>query len=432
MEPNIRFLLSSRIPSIRAAERAAPLKIKYLVVGGHQIIVNTTRYEYGIYQVDREDGVPRLLSGTSELNERWTCDVDEFGIRDYITNGMLPGNNGLDERNLFGERDFENIPTNEGRLEKLKETLEIEKQTYNQLLGPQTHPIGKFPTTHNEMVQFYRDEVFWSLDDEEMSNEDIEKAERKIELMENELLPFENKRNNIRPKFEIHLFKSQFNSQPQVIERIKYTGDLHEAEESILNFMFSKREIDAYRFSIYDHCPVIVMPRDLKLRISSLALSPKVSVKGVKSVVDASSFPLEEMSIFVNEERDELDYEFVRTAKLLDIYGKADQLLPFLLNFQNQNVFVRFKSNVFLSNDDFVVLIRSWVETDKPIGTLFTFEYRYEKDIIRTLNFIRNQIDSAVAVNNCVHIPMRNFKLLKISYNDRKETELAIMPSVLA
>uniref|UniRef100_A0A1I7UDU2 F-box domain-containing protein n=1 Tax=Caenorhabditis tropicalis TaxID=1561998 RepID=A0A1I7UDU2_9PELO len=52
MEPNTRFLLSSRSPSIRLIEKLVPLKVDELVFGGHFIKVNQKFYDYGVYHVD--------------------------------------------------------------------------------------------------------------------------------------------------------------------------------------------------------------------------------------------------------------------------------------------------------------------------------------------------------------------------------------------
>uniref|UniRef100_A0A1I7TAH3 F-box C protein n=1 Tax=Caenorhabditis tropicalis TaxID=1561998 RepID=A0A1I7TAH3_9PELO len=223
MDPNTRILLSSRVPSIAKIEKLVPLRIKNLVIGFHNIRINETSYGYEIYQVDSTKNVPVKVSGINLLNHKLTCDVDEFGIRDYITKagGMLPGNTGNQEANLFGEYDREVIPTDEGRLQKLERILETQKRYLLQCRHP-NNILGSWNPNFREY-------------------ESIEDWEEKIKMMEHELLPFQNRRNNIRPKFEIHVTKRQEDSPHQVIERVNYTGDLHKAEERIFQFMFSKR-----------------------------------------------------------------------------------------------------------------------------------------------------------------------------------------------
>uniref|UniRef100_A0A1I7UDT8 BTB domain-containing protein n=1 Tax=Caenorhabditis tropicalis TaxID=1561998 RepID=A0A1I7UDT8_9PELO len=409
LDPNTRFLLSSRIPSIRSTEKAVPLKIKELAVGDHEIKVNKTIYEYGIYQVDCK--IPYKVSGYNDLNRRWTCNVDEFGIRDFITEagGVLPGYRGS-ETDLFGDRDFRFLRSSDSQLENLRKKLEDEKERYNQLLTYRPAENLNSDAAIAHLLQITSSVYFKSLpyylipeyryklyrNDEELVKRSIEYTKKRNEKMENELLPFENKRNNIRPKFEIHLTKSQYPSEPQVIERVNYTGDIHKAEESILKFMFSKRRhiVDARKFSISHDCPIALLPRDLKIRTPILGLPKNVSMEVVKSIIDASSLPLEELYIFVNEAQ-EMDPEFIKTTDLLYLCGEAEKLFPFLFSLTNQIVVIDFQCEDFLTDEEFVVLIRNWVETKKPLGTCFTLSNYQEEDTTRTLNFIRNQIDGA-------------------------------------
>uniref|UniRef100_A0A1I7T3S3 FBA_2 domain-containing protein n=1 Tax=Caenorhabditis tropicalis TaxID=1561998 RepID=A0A1I7T3S3_9PELO len=77
MDPNTRIILSSRIPSIRTAERAVPLKIDFLEIGNRFIKVNETKYEYGSYQDDFKDKCYYKVSGYYRYNYTLVCDVDE-------------------------------------------------------------------------------------------------------------------------------------------------------------------------------------------------------------------------------------------------------------------------------------------------------------------------------------------------------------------
>uniref|UniRef100_A0A1I7T3S0 FTH domain-containing protein n=1 Tax=Caenorhabditis tropicalis TaxID=1561998 RepID=A0A1I7T3S0_9PELO len=78
---------------------------------------------------------------------------------------------------------------------------------------------------------------------------------------------------------EIHVTKREINSSASyVIERIKYTGNFHKAEESLREFMFGKRQhaVRVDDFDIIQRCP-IQMPCDLKIRIKTLSLTDNVA-----------------------------------------------------------------------------------------------------------------------------------------------------------
>uniref|UniRef100_A0A1I7TAI6 PRE_C2HC domain-containing protein n=1 Tax=Caenorhabditis tropicalis TaxID=1561998 RepID=A0A1I7TAI6_9PELO len=269
MDPNTRILLSSRAPSIRNAEKAVPLRIESLSIKHHRVSVNNIGYECGIYQVDCKNKQPYRVSGLSRLNWKRTCNVDEFGTRDYISaaGGMLPANNGHFENNLFGSYYREIIPTNEGRFQKLEEALEIEKQRLNQLMNyrPNENPVNnnieakicsKFRVIHYDPPRLYNRKDLELLKNEKMVKAAIRYVKDRIRQMKQELVLFQNKSKNIRPKFEIHVVMYQGNLTPRVIERVKYTGDFHKAEENLRDFMFAKRQhvVRVKSFSIKQAC----------------------------------------------------------------------------------------------------------------------------------------------------------------------------------
>uniref|UniRef100_A0A1I7TAK4 FBA_2 domain-containing protein n=2 Tax=Caenorhabditis tropicalis TaxID=1561998 RepID=A0A1I7TAK4_9PELO len=408
MEPNIRFLLSSRAPSIRVTDKVVPLKINKMLLLEHGIRVNQTSYEYGIYQVDNNK-ILLEVSGFSGLNFIWTCDVDEFGVRDYI--------------NRAGE---------------------LEKERYDQLINyrPKDNKINDknnifdFYHIRHDVAQKYKKEELELLENEEMVKEAIEYTNKRIKRMEHELLPFENKRKNIRPKFEIQLTKQQTNSEPCVIERVKYEGDLHKAGISLMKFMFTKRQhaIQVKSLIIMPRCSIQIPP-DMKLRFKHLELVIHVStsIETLKPIIDESSFPCEKLKIyFGSNEGQELDQEFIKHFKVLLIDGTTELSLPLIQNLQNQIVHFQLYSNSFVQRDDFIVLIRNWVAISKPIGTCFTFNfYKDESFMIQILNRVKDQIEGSRAGNKCVDIPMRNSTVLKVSYKPLRGNRFLMKMAVL-
>uniref|UniRef100_A0A1I7TAJ2 FTH domain-containing protein n=1 Tax=Caenorhabditis tropicalis TaxID=1561998 RepID=A0A1I7TAJ2_9PELO len=457
MDPNTRFLLYTRIPSIRTAERAATLRIKELVIGCHCITINGTLYCYAIYQV--KDKILCRVSTGGRMSWNWICDVDKFGIPDYITKAgnMLPGNNGQVEQNLFGVFDLENIPTNEGRLQKLEGILEVEKQRYNQLLSycPKSNQVNdqqdelgfsKFESFlyRRESTGIFNKETLELLNNQEMVEKAMELLDKRVKKMEFELLPFENKRNNIFPEFEIHVSKTEGDCEPCVIERVKYTGEFHKAEDYLRDFMFSKRHHSVVVKNLKvkeQNCP-IRMPRDLKLRITNLEVIESLptiemvrNVETVKAMIDISSSPLKMLKMsYEPYGGEQLDFEFIKKFEFLYLYDAFDLRLRFIQNIPNRIVKFRRPTNRFLQNQDFLALIRNWVETDKPIGTCFSFFiFKAEEEIaIQVLNTVKNGIDLATVGDKCVNIPMKNSAILKINYehdeNSRLFLKMAVVP----
>uniref|UniRef100_A0A1I7UDU9 F-box domain-containing protein n=1 Tax=Caenorhabditis tropicalis TaxID=1561998 RepID=A0A1I7UDU9_9PELO len=448
MEPNTRFLLSSRCPSIRVLEKTVPLKVDELVFGGNFIRVNRKVYDYGLYQVDCKDA-PWKISGYSSLNERWTDNVDEFGIRDFVTKagGVIPGNGEIFEKTLFGKYDLEKIPTNDGRLEKLKRILEVEKQRYNQLLSFQPEDslfsnkderesFDEFERIRYDTVRIYNKKGLELLKNEEKVKKAVDFLKERIEHMEHEILPFENKINNIRPRFEIHISIRQENSELGVIERLKYTGDLKKAAYSLIKFMFADRghTIQVNKILSPPPCPL-----DLKIKMKIKEIDffgdLSISLKLIKQIMDMSSLPLEKLSIKVDSrDAHEMNQEIIRTAKNLDLGVNDDRIFSFVQNIKNQRVKCNVHSDYFLKNDKFINLIKNWVEVDKPIGTCFKFHFHAIKEVssIKILNHVRHRINGAIFGNKCVNIPMNNSKTLKISYEQLPACNFRIKMTVVS
>uniref|UniRef100_A0A1I7T3S4 BRCA-2_OB1 domain-containing protein n=1 Tax=Caenorhabditis tropicalis TaxID=1561998 RepID=A0A1I7T3S4_9PELO len=445
MDPHTRFLLSSRIPSISVLDRAIPLKIGRLVIGDHFIKVNETEYKYEIYQVDCKDEIPYRVSGECKLNGRWTCDVDEFGIRDYITKAGLPGNNGNQEKNLFGFNDLENIPTEKGHLEKLKRILITEKQRYDQLLCYRPENVSeskkeeresfeKFKAICHDLV--YSDEELELLRSEKFVNKAIENTDERIKQMENELLPFENRRNNIRPKFEIHVVVKRKSLPRVIIERIVYisTGDLHKAGESLMEFMFSKRQnsVVVNQFEINQKCH-IRMPSDLKMRIGNLELKDNISanLELVEPIIDKTSFKKGILTICCKN-NEEIDYKLIAKFSNLVYSDDSSLALPLVQRFQNNRVYFLNNAFLFFENDDFIFLLKNWLKTDKPMGTCFTFPtFQPRKDYIKgILKDVRYHFNEATKGDKCVDIPMRNSTALRMSYKLNDSRYLIILTVV--
>uniref|UniRef100_A0A1I7TAI4 F-box domain-containing protein n=1 Tax=Caenorhabditis tropicalis TaxID=1561998 RepID=A0A1I7TAI4_9PELO len=449
LDPNTRFLLSSRAPSIRTAERAAPLRIGSLLIESHRIWVNNIGYECEVYHKGCKVKRSYRVSGLSRLNGKRTCNVDEFGTRDYIikAGGMLPGNNGDFICSLFGSYDRQIIPTNEGRLQRLKEILEIEKQRLNQIMN--YRPNENLMDRKDEYTSFYLFKIIGTdppklytkkeleiLKNEEMVKKAIKYVKDRIRQMENEINLFQNKSKNIRPKFEIYLVKYQRDCKPRVIEPVKYTGDLHKAEENLRDFMFSNRKhvIRVNLLKINQTCPVR-MPHDLKMRVKNLNFKEKMStaLELVKPIIDESSFPLETLTIYVDhDDVQKSEYEFIRSSKLLFCHMGVYGNFRFILSLQNQKVNFVTLSTQFLRSDNFIVLIKSWVENNKPIGTCFTFSLSELKDEIadQILNKVKDIFVDATAGNKFIQIPMAS-AVLKIIYFRNASSHLFIRMAVV-
>uniref|UniRef100_A0A1I7T3S1 FBA_2 domain-containing protein n=1 Tax=Caenorhabditis tropicalis TaxID=1561998 RepID=A0A1I7T3S1_9PELO len=245
--------------------------------------------------------------------------------------------------------------------------------------------------------------------------------------------------NNDFPRFEIHLRKQRKNLRVYLIERISYTGDFHKAEESLREFMFGKRRhfvvVNKY-FMINQNCPIPI-PCGLKIRTKQLMINNKIStnLELIKPVIDESCLPFEKLSLIVNWSNDtqEIDYEFIKNCKLLKYYYISELQLPQILVLPNQRIYFSTSSYSFLPKEDFILLIKNWIETNKPIDTCFTFRISLfsESYLIELLNHVKESFHQATTGDKCVNIPIRNSTILKISYKQDKHSYYFIEMAVV-
>ncbi|CAO4360196.1 unnamed protein product [Caenorhabditis nigoni] len=99
MEASCRFKLALKIPSIRKAEKAAPLIINRLEIHENRLIVNDTEYRMAVYRQCQADA--GLYNG--EVDD----DSDEFGFKISIDESMQPGDIKLTHSgNMHRRREF--------------------------------------------------------------------------------------------------------------------------------------------------------------------------------------------------------------------------------------------------------------------------------------------------------------------------------------
>uniref|UniRef100_A0A1I7UDV1 FBA_2 domain-containing protein n=2 Tax=Caenorhabditis tropicalis TaxID=1561998 RepID=A0A1I7UDV1_9PELO len=233
-------------------------------------------------------------------------------------------------------------------------------------------------------------------------------------------------------RFEIHIGTFR-NFDLRVIERVEYTGDLKKAAYSLMKFMFAKRRhiVQVNTLKNTPPCPI-----NLKMRFKHIFLGAGLSLKlkRVKPIIDESSLPLEKLTIVVNHHNvHEMDQEIIRTAKILDLRVYDHQIFSFVQIAANMVTEYDFGLCGSPNNEDFIDLIKNWVETDRSTGTCFTFKCYDSKEnsFIQFLNHINERIDGAVVGNRCVDIPMNNFKKLKISYEELPSCEFQIKMTVV-
>ncbi|CAL2034158.1 unnamed protein product [Caenorhabditis brenneri] len=91
-KPNLRFELSRRIPSIRLTEKAVPLRIDNLLIGGHGIHVNNSKYIVRTIRFFPPSGIVPRGRRFDYLTHDSEWDLDEWGFDDFSSETVFtPG-----------------------------------------------------------------------------------------------------------------------------------------------------------------------------------------------------------------------------------------------------------------------------------------------------------------------------------------------------
>ncbi|EGT49493.1 hypothetical protein CAEBREN_15482 [Caenorhabditis brenneri] len=89
MDPNIRFLLSMRAPSLRKTDQIVPLHIHHLSFDHLRMTINNTEYKFGTYQYS-EVVHPQVLEANQTGGVPY--DLDQYGFEDIsFYNDVTPG-----------------------------------------------------------------------------------------------------------------------------------------------------------------------------------------------------------------------------------------------------------------------------------------------------------------------------------------------------
>lgn len=438
LDPNMRFLISTRIPSLQVVEKSVPLRIDKLDFSVDSFAVNGVEYFIGIQQIHPNN---ELSAHAKQIRDKggWEYDVDVFGGPEHFLGDevVLPGDVVL-EQTTAGGYDFMGVATrNEEQLAKYISGLELELRSLERK-KTRYQPTGlfiPFPVLLNSGE--YREKMNeWRRSNPEgvkNTPEQLEYSQRwhyqdileRIADTRNDLHQLISRRDNIRPRFEMQLTISL--PRGRLIERVEYTKKRYEAKKSLLNSLLGNRTRTVFVKSlIVDRYKKIRLPPGLKLKIRELKTNgcPKKAYLALKHVVEEDSYPLDQLEIRHSVIPQDINHEIVTNAKTLKVeVWSAKRAVQFFENLRNKIVHSVIDEIGF--EMDYVEIIRSWLEVGRENGTCFTFVYKFKRQVVKVLKTVQRNFDDIVIGNKNVVIPMNHFSQLRVSYKsvevDEKE-----------
>ncbi|KAF1767521.1 hypothetical protein GCK72_007480 [Caenorhabditis remanei] len=418
MDPNVRFKISHRLPSISSTDKVVPLRIEKLDLGDLTTTVNQTTYKLGIYREYKEG--EKITFRTQRYNEfgGFPRDFDRFGFE------IFPGHNVLDPGDV-------SLPCPYSLVRQVeRDTVHIERM-------------------YKTRLTFYEDVLETRLGSEKIEIPDeedddaimkryylslpIKELERHIGEIHEDLQPFECRRFNLKPPFVCYIMLTITSKSHKQVSRIPYNMKLHEAMKALNSFLFGGRrqsiQVQNLQFAINE--TILRLPIGFKIKLEQLKGLNNLAMRhdAILSMLDKKSFPLKSVSFFAD---DETDFQFLDVGKTtsltaMDVNPEID-LFSILKTLSNQRVNLSFYDSDF-GIGEYLGLVQSWIENERPIGTCYSFGIVEENTARQILKLVRANVERAKRSKRCVSIPIRNSARLELYYipmkslNDSEQEE---------
>ncbi|CAL2034199.1 unnamed protein product [Caenorhabditis brenneri] len=364
MDAHTRINVSSRIPSIRKAEKSVPLKIKYLCFGFYSIGIDNTEYQVGIF---RDYGALKTPNYVEKCNEEGGSyyDIDEDGFEDSSTmeQKILPEDIAIKPLEIKEPlpRNDDTIRQKEAEIIDLKNQISELDTQYKKYLSDHGFETIEELAEQLHSAQERNDEPLYQT----LSSAFLEMRFRNawimsrlndIDKIRHYIQCYNDFRNKISPPYRsyIHLTASQTEDLKEgrigeQIERVEYNKLLPFALRAVSDFIFKGRRHPVYVESIFiEQQNIIRAPCDLKLKIRNVDLffeSPGLASSALKPIIHCSTFPLKELKVrnylfdpLINS--NDFQCELAKNAEklIIDCSGNNVIWLPILLDLQNKNV----------------------------------------------------------------------------------------------
>ncbi|KAF1764418.1 hypothetical protein GCK72_004366 [Caenorhabditis remanei] len=443
MEPNTRFQISLRIPSVSSLESRIPLKIENLAFTGLETKVNEVSYQV---RVNRDYGRNETPSDVHRMNQRGGSndDIDQYGV--IIFPGLdhvLPGD--IDLRN----RVHRDIPENtEGQAQHLVNVLsgDIDLRTTVQ----RDH---WFNTEESEQTVVQQLRVFKMLlaerlnqeyieDDETRNavvggawnalvetyrimtlNYSVETIQNRIQSLRDSLRPFNNRRDNRIPPSTAWIQFTTRSPKGITIQRVAYNKYLYEARKTVHTKLFGNRgsSISVKNLNIIHHDRILRFPAATIFKIENLEVTNWNSreFERFKQVIHPSSLPIRRLKVSSSVFTADFQHAIAREAKYLIIDNAFANAFaswtPILLNLTNRRVCLK-NENTLNSPNNYMDLIENWLQQGRPVGTCFHMGIKNEETVKQCLDTLKQRQEVIGSSEKQVQLRINAALMLEVSY----------------
>ncbi|EFO83246.1 hypothetical protein CRE_13583 [Caenorhabditis remanei] len=414
MEPNIRFRISLRMPSISSLEKRIPLKIEDLKFSFFDTKVNKFSYRVGLYLDYGSNEIPFNAYGSNASGGSYK-DIDQYGFTIYPgLNDVLPGDVDLRRGELYiSSNDTDRIEQNLVQVLRIYKMELAERLNQQYIDDDETRRIAVGPW----------DELIGASTRERAAKKSVEDIQLAIETTREDLMPFNNRRNNWTPPYTACIQLSVKSTKGFQFQRVLYNKYLHEAEKAIHTRLFGNRReiISVKNLKIDLDDQVLRFPEGTILKIENLEVFGWSSshFECLTNIIDPSSFPIQQLKMESFLSSLDFRHSIAREAKSLIINNDTNEIdswTPILLNLTNRRVCLM-NENQRDPPNDYVDLIVNWLERGRPVGTTFSMGLKNENTAKQCLDTLKQRQEAQGSSENHVQLCINASLMLNVSYD---------------
>ncbi|EFO83300.1 hypothetical protein CRE_13632 [Caenorhabditis remanei] len=417
MDPNKRFQISFRMPSISSLESRTPLKIENLTFSKVHTEVNKVSYQLGVYRDYGRNETPynvlRMNQGGGSLSE-----IDQYGLIIHPeVNIALPGD--IDLRTTAQRDVLANTEESEQDVvqqlrvlkmilaERLNQEYIEDDETRNAAVG---EPANAFVETYREITL----------------KASVETIQSRIQYLRNLLRALKNRQDNRVPPCTPWIQLSMRSSTGVTIQRVAYNKYLYEATKAVTTKLFGNRgsNISVKNLIIEPHSPfsnhILRFPAGTILKIDNLEVAfwNSLVFERFKQVIHPSSLPIQRLKISSNTLSADFQHTIAREPKRLIISNDINEnrsWTPILRNLTNRRVYLE-NENARNPPNDYMDLIENWLERGRPVGTCFYMGIKSEETVKQCLDTLKQREEVVGSSEKQVQLRINAATMLEVSY----------------
>ncbi|CAO4367406.1 unnamed protein product [Caenorhabditis nigoni] len=374
MDANLRINMSIRMPSIRAIEKAVPLKMRCLSFSDTSVKINDVCYELNVYR-DYPNG-DVLPAGN---------DFDRFGFEiPFGSSPILPGDVS------FRNGDEQVVRTDTDELEERYQTQLTRCEILLRIIAEKE--AGITPEWDKS----------WNAWTPEFRGLSKEQLQYRANHAREKLKPFHCRRHNLPRPFNCYIQLSTMeDGEAKSLQKLTYTRKLYEAAKQFNHILFANRPVIRVNRLVFHSSDVYRIPAGMKTSANELSVEQS-QLASIARILNGDVNTLRVLTWKYGENW--WHHRLVKNAKELTtgdspLFEKSSLMLK---TFGNK--IIRFKILKFLTTEQYCELIENWMSVKRETGAELWISFRFKRCSENVPKMIQTRMEVIRKDERCVRI----------------------------